>query len=165
MDTPDNTLFRWLSYNGNLYTYVQEKLNLKSLKESKLLMFSLLFSSEKNTTHKKKILKSLFPSVIEWVDRFKKENGYKKFSVELQKIESNLFIDVLLNKIKTKKLFCLTKHDSLIIRRNDYEPVMEIVTNTSNEIGFGGVFRSDFNCDYKKLEMVGYVPKILTTEI
>jgi len=165
LDTPDNTLFRWLSYNGNLYTYVQEKLNLKSLKESKLLMFSLLFSSEKNTTTQKKILKSLFPSVIDWVDRFKKENGYKKFSVELQKIESNLFIDVLLNKIKTKKLFCLTKHDSLIIRRNDYEPIMEIVTKTSNEIGFGGVFRSDFNCDYKKLEVIGYVPKILTTEI
>ena len=165
LDTPDNTLFRSLSYNGELYSYVKDKLKLKSLKESKLLMFSLLFSSEKNTTHKKKILKSLFPSVIEWVDRFKKENGYKKFSVELQKIESNLFIDVLLNKIKSKKFFCLTKHDSLIIRRNDYEPVMEIVTNTSNEIGFGGVFRSDFNCDYKKLEVIGYVPKILTTEI
>lgn len=165
LDTPDNTLFRSLSYGGELYSYVKDKLKLKSLKESKLLMFSLVFSSEKNTTHEKKILKSLFPSVIDWVDRFKKENGYKRFSVELQIIESNLFIDVLLNKIKTKTLFCLTKHDSLIIKRKDYQQVMEIVANTSNQIGFGGVFRSDFNCYYKKLEVVGYVPKILTTEI
>lgn len=163
LDTPDNTLFRSLSYGGELYSYVKDKLKLKSLKESKLLMFSLLFSSEKNTTHEKKILKSLFPSVIDWVDRFKKENGYKRFSVKLQNIESYLFIDVLLNKIKSQKLFCLTKHDSLIIKRKDYQQVMEIVTNTSNEICFGGLFRSDFNCDYKKLEVIGYVPKILTT--
>lgn len=161
LDTPDNTLFRWLSYNGELYSYVKDKLKLKSLKESKLLMFSLLFSSEKNTTTEKKILKSLFPSVIDWVDRFKKENGYKKFSVELQNIESNLFIDVLLFKIKKKKFFCITKHDSLIIRRNDYQSMMDIVTQISNEIGFGGVYKSDFNCDYKKLERVGYVPSIL----
>ena len=161
LDTPDFMMFQSLSYQGNLYLYVQKKLKLNSLKESKKMMFSLLFSSQKNTTTEKKKIKDLFPSVIDWVDRFKKLNGYKKFSVKLQNLESIFFIDNLLRLIKNKGIFCITKHDSLIIRQEDYNTVIELVKEISNQFGFGGVYKSDFNCDYKKLERVGYVPSIL----
>jgi hypothetical protein len=155
LKTHDSFLFRTLSYNGSLYVYVKKKLSLKSYKECKKMMFSLLFSSEKNTTKEKSQLKKIFPTVVKWVDNFKKENGYKSFSIELQKMESNFFIDNILKTIKNKKLFCLTKHDSLIIRREDYNKVIEIIRKISNDFGFGGLYKSDFNREYKKIELVG----------
>ena len=48
-------------------------------------------------------LKILFPSVVEVVDAYKKENGYNKFSISLQQRESGIFIDGLWKQIKKKK--------------------------------------------------------------
>ena len=81
-------------------------------------------------------MREMFPSVMKYVDTFKKENGSNQFSISLQKKEAEIFIDNLYPKVRKRKLFCLTKHDSLIVRREDEAEVRQIIKEYFNEIGF-----------------------------
>jgi hypothetical protein len=98
-------------------------------------MFEVMFSSRKNNSKFKKKIKEMFPSVVGWIDDNKKENGDNEFSIMLQTIESDLFIENILKRVKKHKYFCITKHDSLIVRRQDYEAIMEILKEEFARIG------------------------------
>jgi hypothetical protein len=135
LNTDDYSLFKELSVGGNLYSYIASNLSLKSAKNGKSLMFEVLFSSRRNNSVFKKRIKELFPSVVGWIDDYKKQYGDNEFSIMLQRIESELFIDKVLKRIKKLKYFCLTKHDSLIIKRGDYESIMDIVKDEFARIG------------------------------
>jgi len=76
------------------------------------------------------------PNVLEFMDDYKKKNGYKNFSIELQKRESNIFIDNLLYNIKANGFFCITKHDSLIVRKSNLEEILKIISSYFHFIGF-----------------------------
>lgn len=127
LDSDDFKRFMELSVSGKLYAYIQRIIGLESVAEAKNAMFEIMFSSRRNNTTSKAKLKQLFPSVIGWIDRYKKDFGDDEFSIMLQNKESEIFIDCLLIRIKTMKLFCLTKHDSLIVRRDDYPRVLDIL--------------------------------------
>ncbi|MCZ8169764.1 MAG: hypothetical protein ACK5RV_05305 [Flavobacterium sp.] len=133
--TDDFIRFKTLSSSGNLYASIQQELGLKSVKEAKNAMFEILFSARNNKTLFKSKLKEVFPSVVAWIDEYKKANGDNQFSIMLQQIESDLFIDRILKRVKKLKYFCLTKHDSLIIRRSDYEAILSIVKEEFEKIG------------------------------
>lgn len=135
LDTSDFKLFKSLSISGELYDYIKDKLSLKSRKEGKIAMFEILFSSRKNNTPNKKMLKEIFPTVIKWIDDYKSVNGDEAFSVALQKLESKIFIDTILTKIKKNKLFCITKHDSVILKNENKEQILEIINEEFNKIG------------------------------
>lgn len=135
LTTDDFIRFKTLSSSGNLYNNIQQELGLKSVKEAKNAMFEILFSGRNNKTFFKRKLKEVFPSVVEWIDTYKKEHGDNEFSIMLQRIESELFIDKVLKRLKKLKYFCLTKHDSLIIKRGDYEAIMDIVKDEFAQIG------------------------------
>jgi hypothetical protein len=135
LDTDDFKLFKSLSISGGLYDYIKQELGLETRKQGKIGMFEILFSSRKNNTTNKAKLKTIFPSVIKWIDDFKAANGDSQFSIMLQKYESQIFIDNILTKIKKKGLFCLTKHDSVIIRDEDFDTINEIITNEFKNIG------------------------------
>ncbi len=133
--TDDYLRFKELSVSGNLYSYIQQELGLKSISEAKNAMFEIMFSSRNNRTTSKAKLKELFPSVLQWIDDYKKTYGDNKFSIMLQKIESDVFIDAILKRVKKDKYFCLTKHDSLIVRRKDYDAIMVILKDEFARIG------------------------------
>jgi len=127
LDTDDFRRFKALSVSGELYDYIKEELGLETRKQGKLNMFELMFSSRKNNTAGKAKLKTLFPSVIKWIDDYKKEHGDESFAIMLQLFESDLFIDNIYKTIKKKKMFCLTKHDSFIVKRKDLEAKKGII--------------------------------------
>lgn len=136
LNTSDYKLFKELSVSGNLYAYIASNLSLKSAKNGKGLMFEVMFSSRRNNSAYKKKIKELFPSVVGWIDDYKKAHGDNEFSVMLQRVESDLFIDNILKRLKKKlKYFCLTKHDSLIVKRSDYEVILNIVKEEFSKIG------------------------------
>ncbi|MDQ2718221.1 MAG: hypothetical protein M3Z26_00465 [Bacteroidota bacterium] len=132
-------LFSDLCFSGKLYSFINEKLNIE---DGKLLMMEIAFSSEKNHTKKKAELKTYFPNIIGFIDRFKKQNGYKNFSISLQQIESVLFIDTILPAVQ-KSFSCLPKHDSIIINQKDVNEVMAILKNIFEEINFKYQFKID----------------------
>lgn len=139
--TEDFEAFKKHSYDGSLYNYIKEELNTKTEKEAKVMMFELMFSKEGLNSPKKIMLKSLFPSVIEEVDAYKRKTTYADFAVMLQKKESEIFIDGLWSKLKSKNIFCLTKHDSLIVKEKDEMLVRSIVEDYFNKINFKGKIR------------------------
>ncbi len=135
LNTTDYRLFKELSVSGKLYNYIASSLSLRSAKNGKSLMFEVMFSSRRNNSAYKKKIKELFPSVVGWIDEYKKAHGDNQFSIMLQRIESDLFIDNILKRVKKLKYFCLTKHDSLIIKRSDYEAILAIVKEEFSKIG------------------------------
>lgn len=138
LDTDDFKRFKALSVSGQLYDYIKDNLGLETRKQGKIAMFEILFSSRNNNTSSKKKLKELFPTVIKWIDDYKEENGDENFSVMLQQTESSIFIDTILTKVKSKHLFCLTKHDSVIVRESDKDKVMKIIQDHFTSISFQG---------------------------
>lgn len=135
LDTEDFKRFKELSVTGELYDYIKDVLGLESRKEGKNAMFEILFSSRRNNTQSKGLIKEIFPSVVRWIDKFKKENGDKSFSIMLQKEESKIFIDGILKNLIKKKIFALTKHDSFIVQVEDKERVLELISDYFNQIG------------------------------
>ena len=83
------------------------------------------------------------PNVIDFIDGYKKEHKYKNFSIELQKRESNIFIDNLLYNIKANGFFCMTKHDSLIVRKSNLEEILQIMRSYFNFTEFGCTVKVD----------------------
>lgn len=134
LNSADFKLFQELSVSGQLYQYIQQIISLESVADAKNTMFEIMFSSRRNNTTSKVKLKQLFPSVIGWIDTYKKDFGDNQFSIMLQNKESEIFIDGLLTRIKKMKLFCLTKHDSLIVRRGDFSTVLDIIKTEFEKI-------------------------------
>jgi hypothetical protein len=124
---PTTVEFKEAAATGVLYELVQSKLNLPSRKRAKQTTFELLFSSHKNRSEDLSKMRVEFPEVMEYIDTFKIENGHKKFSISLQKIESELFIDNILKQLSSLSLGCLTKHDSVICKKQDLDEVLEIM--------------------------------------
>ena len=131
-------LFKDLSISGQLYSFIAGKLGLKSKKEAKISMFEIMFSSRKNNTIGKKRIRELFPTIIKWIDEYKLRNGDNEFAIMLQKRESQIFIDLILTKIKSKKFFCLTKHDSVIVHEKDYLEIYKIIQECFDKIEMEG---------------------------
>jgi len=139
-DTPglkDIDNFCNLSYSGEIYTYVQDQLGLATRDDAKALMITILFSSNYNPKGKKEF-KSLFTEVHQWLNNYKKEYGYRNISITLQKMESKLFIDKIYVTLKKRGMFCLTKHDSLIIRSKDLDRVLKTIITQFKSIGMKG---------------------------
>jgi len=126
-----------ISYSGEIYDYVQDQLGLENRDDAKLLMITILFSSNYNSKGKKEF-KSLFPEVHQWLHNYKKEHGYRNISITLQKMESKLFIDKIYVTLKKRGVFCLTKHDSLIIRSRDANKVLSTIKNQFKSFGLKG---------------------------
>lgn len=121
---------------------------------SSILPYMLHRFTETEETTKKKMMQMAFshsggerpefkescyrymPNVIDFMDGYKKKYSYKSFSIELQKRESNIFIDNLLYNIKANGFFCITKHDSLIVRKSNLEEILQIISSYFHFIGF-----------------------------
>jgi hypothetical protein len=99
-------------------------------------MMSLSFSSRKNSTREKKILRELFPNVVAHADEYKKKVGKSSsFSVMLQRIESAIIVDRVYYEMKVQELFCITKHDSVIVRKSQKNKALDIIYSIFKEVG------------------------------
>ncbi|WP_276131922.1 hypothetical protein [Polluticoccus soli] len=121
--------------SGMLYDEIGKRLNLDR-KDAKDLMMALAFASFKYHSPQKEWLKEMFPNVVNHIDGFKRTNGSEAFAVELQKQESNIFIDNLYRSIKELGIFCLPKHDSFLVKRQDAGVVIDLLQAFFQSIGF-----------------------------
>lgn len=138
LDTEDFRIFKQKSQSGTLYEYILENLKLDNRKDAKNMMFELMFSSEKLRSSLKTKLKKLFPSVVEYVDAYKKKHKYRNFSIMLQQKESEIFINGIWTEIKKSKVFCIPKHDCIIVRKEDREIAINTINKHFEKIEFKG---------------------------
>ena len=86
---------------------------------------------------KSKIFKSLFPHISEMCGRFKAVDP-KAVGKMIQRKESLIFIDELLENVvnETGVSFCLTVHDSLIVRKEDGPKVFDWMSKKIEYLNF-----------------------------
>ena len=139
----DVELFKRLSFSGKLYGHIQSLLSLNTKKEAKQITFELLFSSYRNGNPMLKIIKQEFPTVIGWINDYKKTYGSEEFAIMLQKTESQMFIDDIWMSLKEDGYFAIPKHDSIICKAEDAAYVKEFIQLYFNSIGFEGRLSED----------------------
>lgn len=122
--------------DGKIYDEIQEITGFNSRSSAKLLFLKIMFSKGSWSDEYKSIIKKRFPTIITWMDDFKKLNGHHETLAELlQKVESQIFIDIIYQKLFMAKIKALTKHDSIICKISDYKMAYGIITETLDEIG------------------------------
>lgn len=153
----DVRLFCKHAIEGHLYEYIAEQLNpdiniyelnevdfKKVRREAKDIMMGICFSSYKSDSEEKELFSNIFPNVTEFIHLYMKSKGDSAlFAIHLQNLESRIFIDGLMRLIMNDNMFVLTKHDSLIVRRENLEEVKEIIYSYFNEINFKASIKID----------------------
>ena len=140
LESDDFKLFQNLSYTGKLYNYIQKELGMYSREKTKRILFYIFFSSNEISNSTKDYLKKKFPSVINWVEEYKSKNNHKTFCIELQRFESNFFIDNIYEILKELGYVCFTKHDSIIVESKHKDEVIDLIKDEMGKIGMGGNF-------------------------
>jgi hypothetical protein len=140
-NSDDFILFQNLSYEGKLYNYIQREFGLTSREKTKRILFYIFFSSNEINNSKKELLRKMFPTVIDWVEDYKSKNNHKTFCIELQRLESNFFIDNIYETLKKLGYVCFTKHDSVIVESKYKDEVINLIQDEMGKIGMGGDFK------------------------
>jgi hypothetical protein len=120
--------------NGTLYTYISDRLNIEPT-DSKELMFRVAFDKVKEEPHFQQIRK-LFPLFMQWVDGYKREFGYKAFSINLQRKESEFMIDGLLCHLIDKGYDVFTVHDALRVKASEAKIIQSLTERYFDSINF-----------------------------
>lgn len=117
--------------NLDFYTHILNHLNLGDRQEAKDL-FMYWLNSESYIPNKYKI-NNLFPEASKYIKSLKNKN-YKDSSSTLQREESKIWIDDILNNLPFS--FGLTIHDSLIVRDKDIIEALKYCKSKYPQIEF-----------------------------
>ena len=131
----DVELFKFLAKRGELYEYVETKLELRSRQEAKELLICVLFASYRVLDRR---IKEVFPNLCEWIKKWKKENGDDgEFPTMLQQKEAEIFVDGVFKTFKKRfGCFLALKHDSVIVNEHKGKEVKEQMEKYFEEIGY-----------------------------
>lgn len=135
---PSTVEFKESASSGKFYESVQKKLDLDTRNVAKQTTFELLFSSHKNKSNNLTKMREAYPELMNYIDDYKIENGHKNFSISLQKEESRIFIDGILNRLSFLKIPSLSKHDSIICKQSDFEEVLDVINSIFSLNNFKG---------------------------
>ena len=114
----------------DFYTYLQVSLGLKSRQEAKdLFMF---WTNGEGYVPEYKI-HLLFPEASKYI-RSKKVNGYKDMNSYLQRVESKMWIDDIMENLPVE--FGLPIYDSLIVKIQDLDEVYSYIFNRYTKMSF-----------------------------
>lgn len=118
--------FSEITENGSIYNIVAKKMGNDSTRDDgKSKMFLMLFGPIRGG-----IISDMFPEIDAVVNNYKEEYGYQKFSVMLQNMESDVFIDKILKSLQDISIPAITKHDSIIVN----ESHCKIIESFANSI-------------------------------
>ncbi|WP_157505091.1 hypothetical protein [Flavobacterium tegetincola] len=111
--------------SGNWYETIMEIYGIDRAKAKKIWM-ELAYSKNSSYKSEKNIFKKEFPFIYKIIED-KKEKYHAAFSVELQKIESKVFIDKICKDLVGEGIIPLTLHDGLLVPKKDMERTKEIM--------------------------------------
>lgn len=170
IDNEDVILFIKLCEEGTFYEYLEEqfkqipdslKLNIKTRKELKEVIFTVLFTSNKFIGQKralpKKIFKGIFPNVYK-IFAMTKKKAKKILPKTLQNLESKMVLDRITRRISREKpdLPIFTIHDSITTTVGNEEYVKKVMEEEIiKAIGIKPCLSMDYwspsNIDWDKL--------------
>jgi hypothetical protein len=125
-------IFVEMAQDGQLYEYLMDKLSMERPEVKEYLIVVMFGEAE---YHPEK-LNEIFPVTMKSIADFKNEFGYKKFSIELQKGESNIMIDGVFNLLSKNMIPTLPVHDSMRVKVSDATRVELMMQEFFNEKNF-----------------------------
>ena len=129
VDSDELSLFRELTINGNYYQYVMDSIGTTDRGMVKELTYKVLFGRNGVNSKADKIFISLFPTIHHFIKLYKREYGnYKVLAHDLQRAESNLVYNKIINKIMIlhPEIKIVTVHDSIIFAKKYRDVVTAI---------------------------------------
>ncbi len=151
----------------DFYMVMQKQFGFSERSSAKLVLFILLF--KRNTKSDKLInkLKEHYPTVMTIIEGFKTKPNESEpeehdknpnddttnFSVFLQCVESEIFIDRILFLLRDMEVQCFTRHDSIVVAHEYANLVEDFIKSIFSEIGF----KYNYKVDDKFWEVVDWV--------
>jgi hypothetical protein len=132
-----NTIGSLVKLKPNLSTFGKPKEHyqreFKAIRNDvKRLTFQTIFPHYSQSNDLKKILKEKHPSVIEFIDRFKKFFASPNFSNFLSRVESSVFIDGIYWECIERGLTVYPKHDGILFFPSERKRVLGVIMKHMN---------------------------------
>lgn len=130
--------------NGLFYDQLAELMSIEqntpvTRADAKKAMFITAFSAHRYNPRPKQLLKAHYPSLVLFMNEFKKIAGNNQLAIMLQEIESAIFIDVILAQLLESGYRVFSKHDSILCKESDLDAVSKLVrAKLDNILGAGG---------------------------
>jgi len=116
-------------------TYFKNTGKTLSRKTIKDMMFAIFYSKNGSYTHEKRIFKSIFPTIMNYIEK-EKEGRHNQFAIKLQKIESGICIDVISDEMTRRNIKYFTIHDAWIVSEEAVEETKEIIWSKFGDLFF-----------------------------
>jgi hypothetical protein len=139
----DATFFVSLVETGKLYDFLMEEVGIEDRSRFKKKFFAEIFYSRLGTeTELSRQFSLLFPAVKKVID-YHKRNDYRDLPLEMQRLEADLMISGVCNKLHALKTVpFLSVHDSILTTARHAEQVKDIIKGTFSEVGLSPSFGS-----------------------
>ena len=132
LDTASDELkkeIQWYSeitLSGQWYECLQRLYNL-SRNECKEIWMQIAYSENDHYLNEKKVFKTAFPEIYSLIEKIKEVN-YEQFSIELQLIESKIFIDEICKELVSQNIIPYTMHDGLLVAKEHKQETLDIMS-------------------------------------
>ncbi|RXG30657.1 hypothetical protein [Leeuwenhoekiella marinoflava] len=142
-----------ITINGGWYEKLSEVFECDRETAKKNWML-IAYSKNKDCRKLKNKFKKSFPEIFKVIEN-KKRRDYKQFSIGLQKIESNIFIDVICKRLVENGVLPLSIHDGVLVDKKQTEPTYQIMTDSLSEY-IGAIPVIDINGVKRYPTIAGY---------
>lgn len=179
----DVTKFIHDVFFDDFYSVVQKLFGFSERGLAKLVLFKLLF--KRGTKPDKLIdkLKEHYPTVMEIIEGFKASNkeplaeevdksqsdDKSNFSVFLQCVESEIFVDRILYPLREMEIPCFTRHDSIVVAHEYADEVEKYINSVFSELGFKYNHKVEDKFwevfDWMELEDSGYIDYLANEDL
>ncbi len=129
IDKMELELFSILVRNGNYYQYLIDNLKIIDKSKAKELTYKVFFGKNHFNSKYDKYFEKLFPTIHKFIKFYKNENDdYKSLSYTLQRMESNLIFNDVVNTIMIiyPEVKIVTIHDSIIFQKKYYNKILDL---------------------------------------
>jgi len=120
-----------ITTSGKWYEWLQGLYGL-SRNECKEIWMKIAYSENSHNKEVKKVFQKQFPLIYSIIAEIKKEN-YATFAIELQKIESKIFIDEICRELVNHDILPYTMHDGLLVPSEQEEKTLRIMQTILKE--------------------------------
>ena len=133
---------------ADFYAVVQKELEMNDRVFAKRVLFKLLFKKTNRPDALLNKLSQRYPIVMSIIAAFKKqdlkqeeseyrdENRESNFSVFLQCVEGEIFVDNILEELRLEGISCFTRHDSIVVACGSEVKAEETAKNVFSRFGF-----------------------------
>jgi len=123
-----------ITTSGRWYEWLQDLYGL-SRNDCKEIWMKIAYSENLHNIEVKKVFLNEFPHVYTIIADIKKEN-HANFAIELQKIESKIFIDEICKELVNYDIIPYTMHDGLLVPNEHEEKTLYIMQSIlKNKLG------------------------------